>query len=285
MRVAVTGAAGLFGFALVREFSKAYQVTGLTRQIADLTDHERTRQVLREQRPDLIIHSAAIRDLDIAEKNPAQAQAVNVDATRNLAAVARELNAGFVQISTDAVFGGGAGRRKPYAETDPVELTSVYARTKFAAEQIVRELPLHWVFRVSVLFGPGGENYVQRVIKSVAAGKVTSAPNDQMGSATYTLDAAAKIRELVEAGRCGLYHLSNTGPCGRDELARRAVELAGLDVNMIRAVPAAEMQRPAVRPRYHVMEMRALAEAGFALPRPWREALAEYVPTVLASAA
>ena len=285
MRVAVTGAAGLFGYALVREFSQAHQVTGLTRQIADLTDHERVRHVLRELSPELIVHSAAIRDLDIAETNPALAQAVNVDATRNLSDVARELGSGFVQISTDAVFGGGADRRKPYAETDAVELTSVYARTKFAAEQVVRELPRWWVFRVSVLFGPGGENYVQRVIRSVAAGKVMLAPSDQMGSATYTLDAAAKIREVVEARRFGLYHLSNAGACGRDELARRAVELAGLDANLIRAVPAAEMQRPAVRPHYHVIEMRALAQAGFTLPRPWQEAIAEYVPTALSSAA
>jgi len=138
MRVAITGAAGLFGYALVREFSKAHQVTGLTRQIADLTDHERVRDVLHELSPELIVHSAAIRDLDIAETNPALAQAVNVDATRNLADVARELGSGFVQISTDAVFGGGADRRTPYAETDAVELTSVYARTKFAAEQVVR---------------------------------------------------------------------------------------------------------------------------------------------------
>jgi dTDP-4-dehydrorhamnose reductase len=285
MRVSVTGAAGLFGYALVREFAKAHQVTGLTRQIADLTDHRRVREVLRGLRPELLIHSAAIRDLDIAERDPAQAQAVNVEATRNLAEIARELDAALVQISTDAVFGGGAARRTPYAESDPVELTSVYARTKFEAEQIVGELPRHWIFRVSVLFGPGGENYVLRVIKSVAAGKVMLAPSDQMGSATYTLDAAAKIREIVESGRNGLYHLSNSGACGRDELARRAVELAGLEINLIRSVPADEMRRPAVRPKYHVMEMRALSEAGFALPRPWQEALAEYVPIALATAA
>jgi len=101
-----------------------------------------------------------------------------------------------------------------------------------------------------------------------------------LGTATHTVDAGLKIMEVVEARRYGLYHLANQGACTRFELACAAVELAGLDPAKVVGVPDALMQRRAPRLKYAVMEMDALRRGGFALPRPWQEALADYVPAV-----
>jgi dTDP-4-dehydrorhamnose reductase len=101
--------------------------------------------------------------------------------------------------------------------------------------------------------------------------------SDQLGSATYTLDAAQIIMEVVEANRTGLYHLSNQGACTRLELAQRAAEFAGLDARGVIGKPTDEMGRRAHRLKYAAMDMKALAKAGFDLPRNWQDALAEYI--------
>lgn len=278
MKIAITGAAGLFGHGLVRVFGARHTVTGLTHAEADITRADEMRALLSKIKPDVVVHPAGIPDLDICEAEPARAFLVNVHGTRNVVEAARQAGAAVVYISSDAVFDGK--KRTPYAESDPTIPRTVYGRTKLRAEQIVRTLSQHWIFRVSVLFGPGKTNFIEKGLRGIAAGGTYTVAADQMGSATYTLDAAQKIMEVVEARRYGLYHLSNLGACTRLELALDAAELAGLDRNKISGKPSAQMGRRAVRLEYAVMEMQALKRAGFALPRPWQEAVAEFVRTL-----
>jgi dTDP-4-dehydrorhamnose reductase len=275
VRIAITGAAGLFGHALVAAFSARHMAFPLTRAEADITNAESVRAALERIRPEVVVHPAGIPDLDIAEADPAQACRVNVEGTRHVLESARALRAEVVYISTDAVFNGQ--KTSPYVESDQRLPITVYGRTKLAGEAIVRTLPAHWIFRVSVLFGPGKTNFVEKGLRKIAAGEQYVVASDQEGCATYTLDAADKIMEVVEARRYGLYHLANQGTCTRYELARRAAELAGLDPGKVVGVPANQMGRPAPRLKYAVMEMAALRIAGFSLPRPWPEALADYI--------
>jgi dTDP-4-dehydrorhamnose reductase len=278
LKIAITGAAGLFGHGLVQVFSERHTVFPLTRAEADITRAEEVRRVIQELRPDLIVHPAGIPDLDICEADPARAFLVNVHGTGNLVEAAKAAGAAVGYISTDAVFNGK--KRAPYTESDPAIPPTVYGRTKLKGEELVRSIPEFWIFRVSVLFGPGKANFVERAISKVAAGENFVASSDQIGSATFTLDAARKILEVVEARRFGLYHLSNSGVCTRWELAAKAVELAGLDTKKIVGKPSAEMARRAVRLKYAVMATEALSAAGFAPLRPWQESLAEYVATL-----
>jgi dTDP-4-dehydrorhamnose reductase len=275
MNVAITGAAGLFGYGLVQVFSRRHRVYPLTRAEADLTRAEEVRAALEKAAPDVVVHPAGIPDLDICEADPAKGYLVNFHATRHVVEAARELGAAVAYISTDAVFDGK--KQTPYTESDPTIPPTVYGRTKLRGEQIVRTLPAHWIFRVSVLFGPGKTNFVEKGLRRIAGGETYEVAVDQVGSATYTVDAAEKIMEVVEAGRYGLYHLSNQGVCSRYDLARHAAELAGLDAGRIIGRPSGQMGRRAVRLNYAVMAMEALQKAGFALPRPWPEALAEYI--------
>jgi dTDP-4-dehydrorhamnose reductase len=275
MKVAITGAAGLFGCGLVQVFSERHEVTPLTRAEADITKGDEIRAALAQAAPDIIVHPAGIPDLDICDADPAKGFLVNFHGTRHIVEAARELGAAVAYISTDAVFDGK--KRTPYQETDPTRPPTVYGRTKLRGEVVTRTLPAHFIFRVSVLFGPGKTDFVEKGLRKIATGEDYVVAADQVGSATYTVDAARKIMEVVEARRYGLYHLSNTGACSRYDLARRAAELAGLDPAKVIGKPSAEMGRRAPRLKYAVMEMAALVNAGFGLPRRWEEALAEYV--------
>jgi dTDP-4-dehydrorhamnose reductase len=278
MKVAITGAAGLFGSGLVQVFSTRHTVCPLTRTEADITKPGEVHAALTTVRPDIIIHSAAIPDLDLCEAEPAKAHLANVEGTRHVVQSGGELGAGVAYISTDAVFDGH--KRTPYTESDPANPPTVYGRTKLLGEQIVQALPNHWIFRVSVLFGPGKTNFIEKSLRKLAAGDEYTVAADQEGSATYTLDAAWKILEVVEARCHGLFHLSNQGACSRFELARHAALLAGLDPSKVIGKSMDQMGRRAPRLKYSVMAMDALKGAGFALPRPWQEALADYIHTL-----
>jgi dTDP-4-dehydrorhamnose reductase len=275
MKIAITGANGLFGCGLVPVIGAKHTVYPMTRAVADLTDLDALRRALTANKPDTLIHTAGIPDPDLCESEPERAFANNVVATRNVVMVARELAFPVAHISTDAVFDGTAN--SPRIETDPVGPISVYGNTKLLAEKAVAALSQHWIFRVSVLFGPGKDNFVDKGLRTLRQGGTYTIAADQEGTATYTLDAASKILEVMERRSYGLFHLCNQGACTRLELARRAAELAHLPTENIAGKPMAEMKRKAPRTKYSVMEMKALADAGIASPRHWKEALAEYV--------
>ncbi len=247
----------------------------LTHAGCDITDGAKVRAVFVEAKVEAVVHAAAIPDLDICEADPARAYQVNVQGTRNVVEAAREAGASVAYISSDAVFDGE--KRTPYTESDATNPPTVYGRTKLQAEEAVLSLPQHFIFRVPVLFGPGKENFISKGLRKLANGEEYEVASDQLGGALYTLDGARKMIEVMEAARAGTYHLANNGACDRLELAQRGAALAGLDSGRIVGRPSAEMGRRAKRLKYAVMEMRALQSAGFELPRPWQEALVEYV--------
>ncbi len=279
MKIAITGSTGLFGHGLVQVVGGRHTVFSIGRAEADITKSEEVRAAFLKLRPEVIIHSAAIPSPDVCEENPALAYLVNVHGTRHIADAAAEIGAALAYISSDAVFDGEKG--SPYTEQDVPIPPTVYGRTKLRGEQIVKKLPKHWMFRVSILFGPGKTNTIEKELRALTAGKEFVVASDQVGSATYTLDAAEKILEVIESGRCGLYHLSNQEPCSRYELATYAAKAAGLDPCKVAGVPSERMGRPAKRLQYAVMEMGSLRKAGFSLPRPWKAAVDAYLKTIL----
>jgi dTDP-4-dehydrorhamnose reductase len=275
MRIAVTGAGGLFGFGIMQVFRERHPVTALTRAEADITDFEQVRSALRRANPDVVIHAAANPDPDKCQLDPAQAWRVNLGGTVNIVSAAKELGCAVALISTDAVFEGT--KQTPYFETDPPHPVSVYGETKVAAEREAQKLDQHWIFRVSVLFGPGKINFISKGLQKIASGETYTVASDQVGSATSTLDAAATMQQVIESRRFGLYHLGNQGRCSRLELAQYAAEIADLDKTKIIGMPLEEMHRPGPRPKCTEMGMGALVHTGIPLPRSWHLSLEEYV--------
>ncbi len=275
MKVAVTGSSGLLGTALVDAFSQRHQVLRITRAVADVSRADEVRKAVVDFRPDVVIHSAALRDPDQCELERDLATAVNVEGTRNVASAADEVGAAVAYISTDAVFDGT--KTSPYTEADKPAPVSFYGRTKLLGEAITRQHKNHWVFRMPVLFGPGPNSSLAAGLKAMREGREYAVASDQVGCAAHTNDAAAKILEVIEARAFGLFHLANQGAVSRLVLARRAGTLAGLDPSRVVGRTLAEMKRPGPRPKYVAMEMAELRKQGFSLPRPWEEALSEYV--------
>lgn len=265
----------MLGHGLVLGIGLRHTVFPVTHLDLDTTDSAAVHKLFRQIRPDAIIHTAAIPDPDVCETNPDLAFSVNVEGTRHSLEAAREVGAWFVFISSDSIFDGL--KKTPYVESDLPSSSTVYGRTKILGEQIVQSLPNHLIFRIPILFGPGKINFIEKGLQRIIRGEEYIVASDQMGSALNTLDAASKILEVMEAGACGIFHLSNAGACTRLELARRAASLAGLDLSKIIGKPLEEMGRPAKRLKYAVMEMRALKQGGFSLLRPWEDALADYI--------
>jgi dTDP-4-dehydrorhamnose reductase len=186
LKIAITGASGRFGRGLQLALEQKHTIYPVRHADVDITNANDVGRVLAAIHPDVVIHTAALPDIDYCETHPEETQIVNVEGTRNVTRAVEQIGAGLVHISTDAVFDGTKGA--PYVETDATNPISVYGRSKLAAEQVVKEYRKHWIFRVSVLFGPGKENFVSKAIEQVRAGVVHQVASDQLGSATYTLD-------------------------------------------------------------------------------------------------
>jgi dTDP-4-dehydrorhamnose reductase len=214
------------------------------------------------------LHAAAWTDVDGAEADPEGARRVNVEGTRNVAA----LGAPIVCFSTDYVFDGR--KREPYVESDEPRPQSVYGRTKLAAE---REVGDGWIVRSSWLFGSTGRNFVRTMLELGASRDEVSVVDDQRGSPTYVGHLAEATASLLELPG-GVWHAAADGDCTWAELASAIFEEAGLACR-VRPITTAELGRPAPRPAYSVL--RSERPGAPRLPH-WREGLRECLARLIA---
>jgi dTDP-4-dehydrorhamnose reductase len=206
----------------------------------------------------LVLHAAAWTDVDGAEADPEGARRVNVDGTRNVAALGMPV----VYYSTDYVFDGT--KSEPYVESDEPGPLSVYGRTKLEGEHEVRE---GWIVRSSWLFGWTGTNFVRTMLRLGAERDEVSVVDDQTGSPTYVGHLAEATRELPALPQ-GIWHVAAEGECTWAGFARAIFEEAGLDCR-VRAITTTELGRPAPRPSYSVLS----SEKGAPRLPHWREGL------------
>jgi dTDP-4-dehydrorhamnose reductase len=280
MKFAVIGAAGQLGRDLCPRL--AGDVLPLDRTRADLTNPDLLRATLTEPRPDAVVNCAAYNFVDKAESEAEAAFAVNAWGVRQLARVCRQLDCTLVHFSTDYVFGLDARRSTPYQVTDAPGPLSVYAMSKLAGEYAVRaECPKHFVIRTCGLYGVWGSggkggNFVETMLRIAGQGKPLRVVNDQHCTPSYAADVAAATVALIASGQYGLYHVTNSGATTWYELAKTAIELAGINADLT-PIPTSEYPTPARRPPYSVLALGALSAAGVATPRPWRDAVAAYM--------
>ena len=285
MRIAVVGARGQLGAAVVKEFSAGHDVTPLGRADLDIADDAAVRDAMASARPEVIVNCAAYNDVDGAEDHPVDALNTNAFAVRALAQAAESAAAVLVHFSTDFVFDGTASA--PYTEEDRPNPRSVYAASKLLGEWFALDAPHALVLRVESLFGraaDGGraKGSVDMIHKTLAAGGRARVFNDRTVSPTYVADAARATRQLVEMQAApGLYHCVNSGLCTWLEFARELARQLGLsDVDSrLDPVSTADVKLRASRPQYCALSNEKLRSAGVAMPA-WQDALAAYVRSV-----
>jgi dTDP-4-dehydrorhamnose reductase len=279
MKVIITGSGGLVGGCLARRLKREHEVLAPRRAEVDVTDASAVKRFIKDERPRLVVNCTVL-GVDECERDPGAARAVNAGAPRSLAAAAADAGAEFLHFGTNYVFDGEG--REPYAERDEPRPLNVYGLTKEEGERAAFEAnPRSYVVRTSWVFGEGKESFLSTAHRELAAGRRVRAIGDTWASVAYVEDLAARVEEIVAAGRHGLYHVVNEGVCTYEDFAREAARLAGLNeeeaARLIETVTEFEVKRPARRPRYTPLRCAAAAELGLPHLRHWREALAAYV--------
>ncbi len=273
MRIVITGHNGQLGRQLQVAFA-GHELLALDLPSDDITQPG-TAGCIADFRPDLVVHAAAYTDVDGCERDPDLAFRVNAWGTQNVALGAQRSGAALMYVSTNEVFNGQ--RREPYCEWDRVEPMSVYARSKAAGEEIARSLaPRYYVVRVAWLFGPGGVNFVTKILAAAAKNGRLQVAADEFGKPTYSPDAAQAMARLAETGHYGIYHLTNSGFCSRFEFAAAILREAGQDNIPVAPILSADWPRPSAPPLHAILANQAAANLGITL-RPWQEPVAEYI--------
>jgi dTDP-4-dehydrorhamnose reductase len=280
MRVVITGHNGQLGRQLVAAFASAaaeHELLLLDLPADDITDPRIVRRIV-EFAPGVIVHAAAYTDVDGAEKDPELAYRVNAFGTQNMALASQAAGAALLHVSTNEVFDGS--QREAYREWDPINPISTYARTKGAAERIILTLaPRPYIVRVAWLFGPGGNNFITKIISGAEKYGALRVAVDELGNPTYAPDAAAAMVRLIQTNHYGICHLTNSGFCSRFQLATEIMRLAGKPDLPITPILSADWPRPSKPPLHAVLVNSVAASLGITL-RPWQDALAEYVATL-----
>lgn len=279
-KVALIGANGMLATAIKKLAPVDCVMESFDLPEFDLTDRE---QVLSLQRmaPDIIINCAAFANVDGCEEQKDLAFQVNGKGVGFLAELAQQTKAILVHISTDFVFDGK--KTSPYLENDQPLPLSVYGQSKLLGEQQVQQsgLVTYFIIRTGWLYGAGGNNFVETIIRLARERVELKVVADQRGTPTWTDDLARAVFVLLQTQEYGIYHFSNRGECSWFEFAREIVEQIGtteeLTVENVLPIPTEDYPLPAERPRYSVLskdKIKLLTSVDIPV---WQQSLKSYL--------
>ena len=273
MKILVNGSKGQLGKELLKLYSDE-NITGVDIDEMDITNVEQTVNLIRELNPDIVIHAAAMTDVDGCEKNEGAAYKVNTLGTRNVALACQKTNSEMLYVSTDFVFAGD--KDENYNEFDIPSPLSVYGKSKLEGEKLVKELlNKFYIVRTAWLYGDG-HNFVKTMLSLAENKDSLSIVSDQQGTPTFAKDLAIAISKIIDSGLYGTYHASNSGSCSWYDFAKKIFEIKGIDIE-VNPTTAEEFGSPAERPAYSVMDNFALESQDIYKMREWEEALKDYL--------
>ncbi len=287
MRILITGARGMLGSDLSRIIGSNERHQVVETDVIelpesfrlDITQEEKVKDFFAGAEPEVVINTAGYTDVDGCETNIELAFSVNAEGVKNLALACRKSRAFLVHLSTDYVFDGNKGT--PYCEDDSPNPLGIYGRSKLQGEIYLRQiLDRYLLIRTQWLYGKKGKNFVETILNLARSRDELKVVDDQWGSPTFTRDLSRAIKELIEKGANGIYHIVNEGYCNWFEFAQKILELNG---NQVTLTPLSSTElsasggRPAPRPSFSVLSIEKLRkDMGIALPA-WRDSLKEYL--------
>jgi len=272
MRILITGHKGQLGQALLRRLPEAL---GADLPEVDITTAASIAAAVEAARPEVIIHCAAMTDVDGAARQPDLAYRINGLGTQNVALAAARSGAALLHISTNEVFDGA--KRSPYFEFDATGPINAYARSKLAAEWFVTHLlQRFYLVRTSWLSAPGGRNFVHRILQLADERGALRVVTDEVANPTFADDLAGALVQLIATEQYGVYHLTNAGYCSRHVYAGRILALTGRAHIPVEPITLADYPRASTPPPFGALANTAAAALGITL-RPWEEALEEFL--------
>ena len=299
MRVFVTGVGGQLGHDVMNELHKrghegvgsdiapqysgaqdGFAVTTMPYIQLDITDAAAVSRVLREVKPDAVVHCAAWTAVDAAEdeENQPKVRAINASGTANIAAVCKELDCKMVYISTDYVF-NGQGETPWQPDCKDYAPLNFYGRTKLEGELAVSSrLEKYFIVRIAWVFGKNGKNFIKTMLKLGETHDTLRVVNDQVGTPTYTLDLSRLLVDMIETEKYGYYHATNEGGyISWYDFARAIFRAAGMNVNVLPVTTAEYGESKAKRPFNSRLDKSKLTANGFQPLPTWQDALERYM--------
>lgn len=266
MKILILGSHGQTGGALALLSKKAgAEILAIDRDEIDIADQAQVDRIVAEYAPTHILNTAAYNAVDAAEDDADAAFAVNALAPAYLALAAKRSNAVLVHYSSDYIFDGE--KDSGYVEGDPPNPLSVYGRSKLLGEQAV--IAIHaqsYVLRTSWVFGPGGNNFVSRLLALAEVHSDLSFIDDQWSAPTYAPDLAQATLALIgRSAPHGIYHAAGREALSPFAWAKQILTRAG-SATRLNPVRASQFKTRAARPRRAVLANARLAALGIAIP-------------------
>lgn len=265
MKILVTGSNGLLGQKIIYGLKNHPQVhicatargenrtsdkSGYDYVSVDLTDNNKLKELVNSFRPDCIIHTAAMTNVDACELNPEECRVQNIEVVHNLLQACKQFNTHFIHLSTDFVFDGNNG---PYIETDTPNPLSVYARSKVESELLVQKSGLPWcIIRTIIIYGVTDDAQRSNVVlwtrNSLEQQKDINVITDQYRSPTLAEDLADACISAAFKKATGIYHVSGKEILPIIDIAYEVARYFNLDPRYIHPVTTADLKQPAIRP-------------------------------------
>ena len=303
MKFFVTGVCGQLGHDVVNELAaRGYEgvgsdimevysgiddgsaVTVMPYISLDITDKEAVSRVIKEVKPDVIVHCAAWTAVDAAEdeENQPKVRAINVDGTRNIAEAAKEIDAKMIYISTDYVF-DGQGEKPWEPDCKDYSPLCVYGQTKLDGELAVSELlDKYFIVRIAWVFGKNGKNFIKTMLNVGKTHDRVTVVSDQIGTPTYTLDLARLLVDMSETDKYGYYHATNEGGyISWYDFTREIYRQAGYTTEVVPVTTEEYGISKAARPFNSRLDKSKLVRMGFKPLPTWQDALARYLKEIM----
>ena len=276
MRVLVTGSAGMLAKDLIPCLIQAGHLPiAPPESDLDITSLRAIKTAAEAAHPEVIINCAAYTKVDQAEREERLATAINGLAVQNLCLVCQERGIPLVHFSTDYVFDGR--KETPYAIYDQSNPINAYGRSKLLGEQYVLWLLTRfYLVRTSWLFGLHGNNFIETMLGLAKTRRQVSVVNDQKGCPTWTQHLSEAVVSLIESGRYGVYHATNSEPTTWFEYAKEIFRVADTGTEVL-PIATEQYPTPAKRPKNSVLDPFPLPEVvGRQMPT-WQAAVHQYL--------
>ncbi|MCM8804952.1 MAG: dTDP-4-dehydrorhamnose reductase [Candidatus Omnitrophica bacterium] len=282
-KILITGGNGLVGRYLnnILHNRKDYQVFSFGKEEFEITDKDNSFKIFKGIKPDIVIHLAALTDVDYCERNPLDAYKVNSEGTKNISEISYNFNSFIIYLSTDFVFDGE--KKTPYTEKDNPNPINIYGKSKLKGEEFVKKCSKHLIIRTSRIYGRDGKSFGSKLPQILKEKKEIYLIQDIINCPTYAFDLVDSIIKLIEKEIYGIINVCNDGWCSWYEFGAKMKEILKLNIE-IKGINFDEFSKifniSAKRPKFSSLSIDLLSSLNIKMRR-WEEGLINFLNEII----